>query len=633
MIRNKGSQRAGKGSLQLQIGSIYINADNNDTSSPDEHHVPLAPLDLEKLEEINLRNIFNYSLMPWKRSHGLLFGEIFNTSYCIDSYIKIGNPNSDKKSISTLAGSLIKQRCIVLGDAGSGKSFAMRKICADLLNKGKHALYVSAQDWNNENGIINYVKCLLSQTIAPPKKLLIVLDGMDEVFATNHKALAELIDKANTVKCTIWLGCRTDFYDSAQCFDMFSCERVYLQEWTPEQSQNYVKEHAEKQKNNVLEKYLELVGKDDCIESFCKNPLRLSMLIYILETKKGDLQLHNNEYLLYNEFFSQWINNELRRASEELLDEKAVLSEWQRIARRLYVDRYSEVAVDNNSTLISILKVTKSSPPKYIVNDFLHRSFMEFLLAKEAIDAMLTSSQETIHVLKFNNRSDVDFYIKKAFIHLLPVNKNKVIDHLISAYKEVQDARVSDSEHFYVQNQIVYYLTRMNSKSKKIRLFIQTIYDVESQPIMKQGIAYGAATIGLLDIALKFAQNMDDPNSPENLTNRAWTLIFYGDQPDEDPLEYEDIHNAPWQRSKEARLRRLRGNTTKEQAFRMFDLCILHGFYESRGWHELSAEDLDIIKATETDIKGYRSEVIAFLEKKKQDIISKYNEYHAEHMM
>lgn len=205
-----------------------------------------------------------------------------------------------------------------------------------------------------------------------------------------------------------------------------------------------------------------------------------------------------------------------------------------------------------------------------------------------------------------------------------PVNKNKIIGNLISAYKEAENELSNENEIFYVHNQIVYYLTRMNSKSDAIKSFIVHSYDIETQPIMKQGIAYGAANIGLLDVALDFAKRMDDPNSSENLTNRAWTLIFYGDKPDEDPLEYEDIHNAPWQRSKDARLRRLCGNKSKDQAFRMFDLCVLHGFYESRGWNELSREDLNIIKDTETDIKGYSSDVIDFLRKKKQDLINNY---------
>ncbi len=641
MKSDRMKQKGGLGANQTQIGTfnqqinVLTNSELFENLLAERKNPAFIPvvdypgssvsLELKDLEKLNLISVFSYSLTPWKRSAGLLFGEICNTQYCIEPHVTLGNLESDNKTSFSKSIDILKdKRCIILGDAGCGKSFAMRKICIDLLTKDKHALYISAQDWNNGNIIAKYIDDVLNHRILPPEDLLILFDGIDEVFATNHTELAQLINNANTIKCTIWFGCRTDYYDSAQCFDSIPYQRVYLQEWTPEQSLLYVNEYAKKSKKNITEKYNYLLDQNNCIESFYKNPLRLSMLIYILETDDKELQLHNNEYLLYSMFFSQWINNELTRSKEFNIDEETIFVEWQKIARTLYIDRYSEISVNNSSILVSILKVTKASHNNYKVNDFLHRSFMEFLLAKEAIDSMLKSPHEVINTLKYNNRSDVDFYIKKAFINQPPVKKNKIVSNLISAYREAENELSSESEIFYVHNQIVYYLTRMNSKNATIKSFIMQSYKVETRPIMRQGIAYGAANIGILDVALDFAKRMDDPNSTENLTNRAWTLIFYGDQPDEDPLEYEDIHNVSWQRSKDARLRRLQGNKPKDQAFRMFDLCVLHGFYESRGWNEFSKHDLDIIKNTEINIKGYNSDIIDFLRKKQQDLIDNY---------
>lgn len=639
---NKQLQIAGKDSKQYQINNLNVflqNFSNNELyqnllngkdcfslSLLNEVITETTPLNLDELEKINLISIFNSSLVPWKRSYGLLFGSVCGTEYCIDPYVKVGTTTSNEnKLFSKIKSNMVNHNCIVLGEAGFGKSFIMKKTCIDLLTNGNHALYLSAQDWNNSSIFFNYFDNVLNHRIMPPENLLIILDGIDEIFATNHKALAQLINKANTVKCTIWFGCRTDYYDSAQCLDAIPYQRVYLQAWDPQQSLKYVEEHNKKLNNNILQKYLSLVKQNDCIESFLENPLRLSMLIYILENDKKNTFFHNNEYLLYSEFFSQWISNEFRRSADINLDEEDVFSDWQRIARIIYSNPYSEITVSNNSVLISILKVTKSSPKNYKVNDFWHRSFIEFLLAKEAVDSMQKSSHDAIQKLRFNNRSDVDRYIKKAFAVLSPYQKDKIIDNLIYAYDAADNESLSENEYFYVQNQIVYYLTRMYSSSKRIKSFIEKIYTKETRPIMQQGIAYGAANIGLLDIALNFAKKMDNPNSPENSTNRAWTLIFYGDQPDEDPLEYEDSQNALWKRSKEARLRRLRGNNSKDHAFRMFDLCILHGFFESRGWHEMTKDDLKIIQETETNINGFNQEVIDFIVKKKQDLVNMYN--------
>ena len=644
MANKKQKQKAGDGAIQLQIESLtqIINVKNTDITDllkkKDEENTGTVlssiedvlcsnrDFDLLELEKLNSVCILNSSLMPWKRSCGLSFESICNTQYYIDPYVKINSLLSNEKhQFSEIKEKIINQKCIILGNAGYGKSFIIKKTCIDLIHTGRHALYISANDWNNKNVVAKYVISILKKEIIPPNDLLIVFDGIDEVFATEHKELGRIIDEANTVNCSIWFGCRTDYYDSAQCMEAIPYKRIYLQEWEQEQALRYVEEYSKKVKNAIiLEKYNQLLQQCNSIESFSKNPLRLSMLVYLFENVKEEMNLHNNEYQLYDAFFSHWINNEMRRLNMDVSNEEQIILKWQEIARKLYVDRHNEILIDNNPILTSILKVSKSTNKNCSVNDFLHRSFIEFLLAKHAVESMLSSPQRIIEALKYNNRSDVDFFIKRAFVGLLPLKKSKIIDNLILSYSMVENASISNNECFYVQNQIVYYLTRMNSNSNRIKSFIEKIYVDETRPIMKQGIAYGAANIGLLDIALDFAKKMDDPNSPENLTNRSWTLIFYGDEPDEDPLDFEDNQNSPWQRSKAARLRRLQGSKDKDKAFRMFDLCILHGFYESRGWNEMSETDVTIINKAETSIKGYNSDIIAFLEKKKKDLIIKF---------
>lgn len=159
--------------------------------------------------------------------------------------------------------------------------------------------------------------------------------------------------------------------------------------------------------------------------------------------------------------------------------------------------------------------------------------------------------------------------------------------------------------------------------AEPVETFIKSIYSNENQAIMRQGIAYGAANLGIFDIALQFARGMN-AGSVEDLTNRSWTLVFYGDMPDEDPLHYVDDGTAPWNRSRAARLRRLQGTGKKECAFRMFDLQIMYGFLESRGWKGLSEGELKIIESCETDIEGYPAEVVDFLSGAKEKLVREY---------
>ena len=612
---NNGIVISGKNNIK---GDVVINIDSSANINDSSDNF-IIDYDLSLLEEVCKESILNFSLTPWDRSYGVSYESVFTDNFFIDSFVKLGS----KKARATITFSSAykeNKRCIILGEAGSGKSFLMKKHCVEELQNGKHALYLCPEDWNNNNDLSNYVRSVLSKRILPPDDLLIIIDGIDEIFATNHDKLKELIRETYSVRCRIWLGCRTNYYDNAICMEAIPYKRIYVQAWDKNQSIKYVRDYAALiGKDFVVDKYLELQKVNTGIDSFSKNPLRLSMLLYIIENYTGNNEFIYNEYALYKCFFELWTNNEIKRLKE--IDLKNAFCQWQYVARRLYLGTDNSIKVSNNRVITSIFKSHPGDECFSYVSDFWHRSFMEYLLAKEAIEAMSLSPEAIIESLKFNNRSDVDYYIKQAFAITSQYQKNIISKNLIAAYSCVENVLSDKQEIFYVQNQVVYYLTRMNATNDDIPKFIRTIYYNPIHPILEQGIAYGAANIGLMDIALDFANKMKEPDSVQNRTNRAWTLIFYGDQPDEDPLSYEDTHLCSWKRSKEARLRRLKGNESKHHAFRMFDLCILHGFYESRKWKDLVESDFEIINETETDIQGYSAQVVDFLKSKKEDLV------------
>lgn len=627
---NFGQHISGKNEINGDVinGNVINQYYYIDNCGNSEHNdkIEINDYDLAELEQICKESILNFSLTPWNRSFGLSFKSALN-SYCIDPFVTINTNRSDDSVLFSNLNKEDLKKCIILGDAGSGKTFILKKLFVDTIKTGKKALYICADDWNNESHLSNYIKNILSSKTKPEKDFLLIIDGIDEIFATNHAELQNLITITSQIKCDICLGCRTDFYNNAKCLENIPHKRIFLQEWKEEQASKYVKKYTEKVgKTDIFIKY-EYLLKSQSINTFYSNPLRLSMLLYIIENDtviENDTAqniIKNNEYELYEAFFKLWLKNETTNSNAPCLAPDEIYSQWEQIARLMYMGVRS-IRILNIRALISIFKVYPDNENYFCVFDFWHRSFMEFLLAKDAIDSMLTSSMSVIESLKNNNRSDVDFFIKKAFLTKSRYENNKIIKNLIAAYNEVEQILHEKQEIFYVQNQIVYYLTRMNYKSKEIVEFIKDIYTDQLHPIMQQGVAYGAANIGLMDIALDFALKMKDPHSIQNSVNRAWTLIFYGDQPDEDPLNYEDIHSASWKRSKDSRLRRLSGDENKHKAFRMFDLCILHGFYESRNWKDLTASDLEIIENTLTNIPEYTSEVRFFLETKKTELVS-----------
>ena len=85
----------------------------------------------------------------------------------------------------------------------------------------------------------------------------------------------------------------------------------------------------------------------------------------------------------------------------------------------------------------------------------------------------------------------------------------------------------------------------------------------------------------------------------EDVVNRSWTLIFFGDVRDRDPYLYLDDGTAGWNKAREARLSRLKRNDPKTMAYRALDLAVLFAFYRSRNWSDFDAVDYEVIRKAE----------------------------------
>jgi hypothetical protein len=331
------------------------------------------------------------------------------------------------------------------------------------------------------------------------------------------------------------------------------------------------------------------------------------------------------------------------------MDKNDVLEELLNIAKLLYKDKKAFTS-QQDTAIIDLLatdKTGKNNEKK--VNNFQHRTLMEFILAKNLIDIISVKNNEKEIREMFSNsyRSDVFHFVKAYFESITEKDKIEIADNLIAAYESLDKTHKNEAHLFYTKSNILYSLTRLGVKPEGIETFMRKAYDdtTEDHIHIKQDIAYGSANLGALDIAkgieldskndianrslfaiaLDFAKDIK-LNSKNDIANRSWTLAWYGDQPKEDPFSYKYDEKCDWKKSREARLVRLQSNKAKHQAFRMFDLRILFTFYESRGWksNEINSVDYTIIKNCNTNIEGFPIEVNNFLEESKEILVKKY---------
>ncbi len=607
----------GKNNIVLAINIVSNNNDSTDR----------RVLSFEEIIKKNRQYVLNSLVSPWLASESRSFNYIYTNNLYIQPDIKI---NGEKKRIplrdylTRIDGKNTKTW--VLGEAGIGKTTLLKHTFLEHIKSGEKGIYVTADSFDirihAENTLFYDNDIIFGDDVA------LFIDGIDEAFANNPFLINEFIKNLRHLDCEMWLGCRTPFFNKySKELSTLSGVSITIQTWDEKDINSFISGFCTEE-NEVSNRINRLLGSKSYLE-FCNNPLRLSMIIYIAEKTPLDRQVRlTNDYYLYSNFFELWVNNETKRLNNKSCAED-LYSIWYKVSRELYENDETVIAEDN-SIINSLLNRTSLDGYSWKVEGFFHRSLMEFLLARKAIESMLLSSDCAIQDLKHNNRSDVDHFIKRGLETISYQKKNTIIRNLINAYYASEQTLIDPDKVFCVQNQIVYYLTRMKTRNTEpIINFLRDIYKQEKRPIMRQGIAYGAASLDLFDIALQFAKEMEAPDSEANIVNRSWTLVFYGDVSDidVDPIRFRDDGKVPWDKARQARLRRFKGNSKKDKAFRMFDFCIMIGFYISRNWENINENDLKIIESCEVNINEFPPEINSFLQNKKQCLVNEYKKH------
>lgn len=588
---------------------------------------------LKKISMEAEQTVHSSLLFPWLNKNSASFLLLEGGLY-INPVLKYKDENRDigLGEFRRLHRTERNKKLWILGDAGIGKSTLLKMLYLSLREKKEAGLFITAGELfaKNMTEAAYYVEQLLTGKRECVSGFHLLIDGLDEIFASDVKGFRHFTEQVGRLKCEVWLGCRSQYFEQYAGETPFY--RLEVKRWDKEQSASYVQKYFEKiRKTELFNEYKKQYENKEYVRSFAKNPFQLAMYLYLLENEPAGAESGltagqtkiENIYCLYSEFLLQWIRKERHRGTGAGEETENVWKELGEIARKLY-DNENVVTDSTDTAVLGLLVTEKLDGDRKQVRMFWHRSFVEFLLGRAVIEAMKTGPDALILCLKRNNRSDVDAFVKAGFQSLGYEQKNIMAKNMIMAYEMSKSADLTGDEHFYVENQIVYYITRMAGMNPKpIEEFIRRIYPDEEKIIMRQGIAYGAANMGIFPIALEFARKME-PGSIEDITNRSWTLVFYGDMPGEDPLHYVDDHLAPWKHSREARLRRLKSGDKKSRAFRMFDLCILYGFFESRGWQDLSEDELKIIRECETEIPGYDNETTEFLKERKERLLCEY---------
>jgi len=561
--------------------------------------------------------VLDYAIFPWFKDsprYRNVFPKLF-----VDPIFRLGNSLVRFDEVC----SYVDRHIAILGEAGAGKTTLLRYLFAFSKIENRKSLYITAKEAKVENGILD--KIAENSDTETTEQYLVYVDGIDEEFAYDYTGFCSFILKLQTfINVKFWLGCRTDYFLRNYNDDLaFIRHSFTIEPWSPDQSDHFIEQYAQIiEKAELNDCVNELVQNHEMLQSFKSNPFQLSLLLFLAEGK-SDSPI-SGIYDLYERFIFQWIEREKKRGTS-CVSEKIIVSLLTSAAIQIYSgeDYLLDDVAFNNSAVRNLLITYQKSTLSYLdyASAFYHRSLAAFLLAHSLVEALLNNDKTQIRALfNIKLKDDVTNFVGNKFATLTETAKQTIKKTLIGLYADTDESEIS------IKEQIVYYITRLGIDVTGFLLDI--IENSPEHPIMKLTIAYGCVLSENPKVrayALDYARSIS-MDSTDARTNRAWTVIYFGDVNDRDPYTYADDEHRPWQNARKARIKRFTKENPrlKDYRFRLFDVPLFHSFLRDRNWNEITLEEYDILDNVDFPENVFSPEEIQFLNEEKAKLLYGY---------
>jgi len=511
---------------------------------------------------------------------------------------------------------------MLIGSAGAGKSTLLRNVFLALYSKGSMCLYVTADEIVKNKRLLDETKQLSGK-----QKVLFLIDGIDETFHQNYEGYKQfLIELKSYVNCVYWLGCRTDFYRMYYSDNVNLGGYTYeIEEWKSSQINQFIDGYAQLVDLKDLHQRIDfLLGSDVSIVGMKENPFQLAVIAFL--AAGGNQTKLYGVYDLYERFLEKWLEHEQLRGTSNL-DEVTVINALSIIAAELYVGKEYMLTQDqiHCSAIRNLLFTEKRNIGRLYATSFYHRSIAAFLLAYNVIQAIEKEEFPKLKsILSSKLKDDVTNFIGSRFSALTGVEKERYKTCLERLYKYCSstDAEIS------VQEQIVYLITRLDID---VSDFLYSV--IESNPknlIMRLTLAYGSVLSndqGIRKYALSYAKSIA-AETEDALTNRGWTVVYFGDVNDRNPYVYKDDECRPWKKAREARIKRFTKSNPriKDIRFWLFDIPLFYSFLKSRNWNDITEHELQIIESLNISEHYFFKDEVDFLIEVRNELVQKYRE-------
>ncbi len=330
---------------------------------------------------------------------------------------------------------LKENKALILGSVGIGKTYLLKLIELEILNKyakeekNTIPIIINAKGWQKnyfsiEEAIYNALKYNVSYiTIDSIREKVIngeyilLIDGIDEIKKERKSFINEIINLSKGINTKIICTCRNNNYFGE--LDEY-LKKYILEELTDEQIKEYI------EKNIGEYEYYRIYSSDNKqIKELMKNPLLLSMIIFVY--KNNNKEIPKNKAILYKVFLEHLIDLRPKNKNVEIkLDTKK---------RRNIIQDYACCdfnSVTDMGTIIDkyVGTLTRDEIEEEILDtgiiikneyefDFYHYSFKEYFIAEYIY------RQDNKNIYEFINKNIKDKNFYEIIIFLVGMCKDE----------------------------------------------------------------------------------------------------------------------------------------------------------------------------------------------------------------
>lgn len=471
--------------------------------------------ELENIQETQNNYLLSKKVLQTDGFDSITYDRLFRECYMEPIFVDSSYKNAYiKHIIEDILNAKGPKIISIVGDPGRGKATNLKKIYFDLIgdekNLKKHKILwidstILKDKTNRANIIFNELQQKTFKNQYQNKKIILFIEGLDRIYC--HKDSQRMKNTINTLKKScfkIVISCREINYRAIMNSNDVVSYKPKL--WSVSESLLFLERYFNNSKvfsslQSDLNNNMKAFSKILCRPFFTLLFGYLYIEKYNRIKKNKDISNHImiNCYLLYDEFYYHWINNEfLNKPCMDNLSEKDVLKIHTKIASILYQNSESMISLKDmldynylnnyayyDRAVLSLLDVSNENDINKIkIHGLIHDSFVEFFIVKNIVQS-INNEENLLSCLKIEYHEFVNDFLKDAFRALTKQENEIFVSNLTKIYKCVKkdSYNINNIEKSLIISNILFFLRLLPCDKSLHSKIIEECYKFENEII------------------------------------------------------------------------------------------------------------------------------------------------------